>query len=87
MSDVVETTIFSTDVDDFSRLNDVYARYLPDPAPARSAPANVRLRRGLVVSIDAIAVLPPTWVRAGRPGGLLPPAPLAGPFTKRLSAR
>ena len=43
MSDIVKTTIFYADVDDFSRLNEVYARYMPDPAPARSAPANVRL--------------------------------------------
>jgi 2-iminobutanoate/2-iminopropanoate deaminase len=45
-------------VADFGRLNEVYARYFPDPAPARSAPADVRLPRGLLVSIDAIAVLP-----------------------------
>jgi 2-iminobutanoate/2-iminopropanoate deaminase len=31
---------------------------MPDPPPARSAPANVRLPRGLLISIDAIAVLP-----------------------------
>ncbi|HEX7429592.1 MAG TPA: Rid family hydrolase, partial [Mycobacterium sp.] len=60
MSDIVKTTTFYADVDDFSRLNEVYARYMPDPAPARSAPANVRLPRGLLISIDAIAVLPTT---------------------------
>ncbi len=58
MSDVVKTTIFYADVDDFGRLNEVYARHMPDPAPARSAPANVRLPRGLLISIDAIAVAP-----------------------------
>jgi len=58
MEDVVKTTIFYADVDDFGRLNDVYARHMPDPPPARSAPANVRLPRGLLVSIEAIAVLP-----------------------------
>jgi 2-iminobutanoate/2-iminopropanoate deaminase len=31
---------------------------MPDPAPARSSPANVALPRGLLISIDAIAVLP-----------------------------
>ena len=55
---LVKTTIFYADVDDFARLNEVYARHMPDPPPARSAPANVRLPRGLLVSIDAIAVLP-----------------------------
>ena len=58
MDDVVKTTIFYADVEDFSRLNDVYARHMPDPPPARSAPANVRLPRGLLVSIEAIAVQP-----------------------------
>ena len=58
MSDVVKTTIFYADVEDFGRLNEVYARHMPDPPPARSAPADVRLPRGLLVSIEAIAVLP-----------------------------
>jgi 2-iminobutanoate/2-iminopropanoate deaminase len=58
MADVVKTTIFYADVEDFGRLNAVYARHMPDPPPARSAPANVRLPRGLLVSIEAIAVLP-----------------------------
>ena len=58
MAHLVKTTIFYADVDDFARLNEVYARHMPDPPPARSAPANVRLPRGLLVSIDAIAVLP-----------------------------
>ena len=43
MADVVKTTIFYADVEDFARLNEVYARHMPDPAPARSAPAHVRL--------------------------------------------
>jgi 2-iminobutanoate/2-iminopropanoate deaminase len=58
MDDVVKTTIFYANVEDFGQLNDVYARHMPDPPPARSAPANVRLPRGLLVSIEAIAVLP-----------------------------
>ena len=58
MNDVVKTTIFYADVEDFARLNEVYARHMPDPPPARSAPAHVRLPRGLLVSIEAIAVRP-----------------------------
>jgi len=58
MADLVKTTIFYADVDDFARLNEVYARHMPDPPPARSAPANVRLPHGLLVSIEAIAALP-----------------------------
>jgi 2-iminobutanoate/2-iminopropanoate deaminase len=58
MADVVKTTIFYADVEDFAKLNEVYARHMPDPPPARSAPAHVRLPRGLLVSIEAIAVQP-----------------------------
>ena len=58
MADLVKTTIFYADVDDFAKLNQVYARFMPDPPPARSAPANVRLPRGLLVSIEAVALLP-----------------------------
>jgi 2-iminobutanoate/2-iminopropanoate deaminase len=58
MEDVAKTTIFYANVEDFGRLNEVYARHMPDPPPARSAPANVQLPRGLLVSIEAIAVLP-----------------------------
>jgi 2-iminobutanoate/2-iminopropanoate deaminase len=55
---LVKTTIFYTNVEDFATINEVCARRMPDPPPARSAPANVVLPRGLLISIDAIAVLP-----------------------------
>jgi 2-iminobutanoate/2-iminopropanoate deaminase len=58
MNDLVKTTIFYADVEDFGQLNEVYARHMPDPPPARSAPAHVRLPRGLLVSIEAIATVP-----------------------------
>jgi 2-iminobutanoate/2-iminopropanoate deaminase len=55
--ELVKVTIFYADVEDFAALNEVYARHVPDPPPARSAPANVRLPRGLLVSIDAVALV------------------------------
>lgn len=58
MADLVKTTIFYSEVDDFAVINAVYARHMPDPPPARSAPANVRLPRGLKISIEGIALLP-----------------------------
>lgn len=58
LADLVKTTIFYADVADFGTLNEVYARFMPDPPPARSAPADVTLPRGLLVSIEGIAVLP-----------------------------
>ena len=66
MAGVVKTTIFYSDVDDFAKLNEVYARHMPEPPPARSAPAHIRLPRGLLVSIDAIAVLPGAGTTAAR---------------------
>ncbi len=58
LATLVKTTIFYQNVGDFAAINAVYARYMPEPPPARSAPANVNLPRGLLISIDAIAVLP-----------------------------
>ena len=56
IQNLVRTTIYYSDVDDFAALNAVYARHMPDPPPVRSAPANVKLPHGLLVSIDAIAL-------------------------------
>ena len=59
LSTLVKTTIFYANVEDFATINAVYARFMPDPPPARSAPANVALPHGLLISIDAVAVLAP----------------------------
>ena len=59
LSTLVKTTIFYASVEDFAAINAVYARFMPDPPPARSAPANVALPHGLLISIDAVAVLAP----------------------------
>ena len=56
MNHLIKTTIMYADVADFAAINEIYAGYMPDPAPARSAPANVALPRGLLISIDAIAL-------------------------------
>jgi 2-iminobutanoate/2-iminopropanoate deaminase len=56
LATLVKTTIFYRNVDDFATINEIYASHMPDPPPARSAPANVLLPRGLLISIDAIAV-------------------------------
>src|SRR3954451_7600697 len=39
LATLVKTTIFYRDVEDYPRINAVYARHMPDPPPARSAPA------------------------------------------------
>jgi 2-iminobutanoate/2-iminopropanoate deaminase len=58
LADVVKTTILYADVNHFGAINAIYARFMPDPPPARTGPANVRFPRNLLISIDAIAVLP-----------------------------
>lgn len=56
--DVVKTTCFLADIDDFAAFNAVYARFMPDPAPARSTFAVLALPKGAAVEIEAIAVRP-----------------------------
>ena len=58
LANLVRTTIFYADVNDFAAINAIYARHMPNPPQARSAPANVALPRNLLISIDAIAVVP-----------------------------
>jgi 2-iminobutanoate/2-iminopropanoate deaminase len=55
MADVVKTTIFLADIDDFAAVNGVYARHMPDPPPARSTFAVGALPKGARVEIEAVA--------------------------------
>ena len=54
-ADVVKTTIFLADMADFSVVNEVYARHMPDPPPARSTFAVGALPKGGLVEIEMIA--------------------------------
>jgi 2-iminobutanoate/2-iminopropanoate deaminase len=54
-TDVVKTTIFLTDLDDYAPVNDVYAAYFPHEPPARSTIQVAALPRGARVEIEAIA--------------------------------
>jgi 2-iminobutanoate/2-iminopropanoate deaminase len=56
--DVAKTTCFLVDITDFAAFNTVYARFFPDPPPARSTFAVRDLPRGALVEIEAIAVRP-----------------------------
>lgn len=56
---VLKTTIFLTDMADFSRVNAVYATYFPSDPPARSCVAVAALPRGVAVEVEAIAVRKP----------------------------
>jgi 2-iminobutanoate/2-iminopropanoate deaminase len=53
--DVVKTTCFLADINDFAAFNAVYIRFMPDPPPARSTFQVGALPRGALVEIEAIA--------------------------------
>ncbi len=55
---VVKTTIYLTDLADFSTVNQVYAQFVGTPPPARATVQVSRLPRDARVEIDAIALLP-----------------------------
>ena len=55
MSDVVKTTVFMADMNDFAAMNAVYAEFFAEPYPARSAVAVKTLPKGALVEIEAVA--------------------------------
>jgi 2-iminobutanoate/2-iminopropanoate deaminase len=55
MADVVKTTLFLADINDFASVNAVYARHMPEPPPARSTFAVGALPKGALVEVEAIA--------------------------------
>ena len=54
-ADVVKVTLWLTNADDFANVNEIYARFVAEPAPARSAPIVAALPRGFLISVEAIA--------------------------------
>lgn len=54
---VVRTTVFLADMNEFTAMNEVYAKFFPGHAPARSTVQAVRLPRDVRVEIDAIALV------------------------------
>ncbi len=55
---LVRTTVFLADMNEFTAMNECYAKFLVDPPPARATVQVARLPRDARVEIDAIAVLP-----------------------------
>ncbi len=54
---VVKTTVFLRDMDDFGRMNAVYAEFFTENFPARSAVQAAALPKGVAVEIEAIALV------------------------------
>jgi 2-iminobutanoate/2-iminopropanoate deaminase len=57
LDQVVRTTVFLADMNDFAAMNEVYATYFSQPAPARSTVQAARLPKDARVEIDVIAVI------------------------------
>ena len=57
LGSVVKTTVFLKDMADFSKMNEVYARYFHQNPPARSTVAAAGLPRDVRIEIDAIAAV------------------------------
>jgi 2-iminobutanoate/2-iminopropanoate deaminase len=55
--DVLKTTVFLADIDDFDAMNEAYADYFDESPPARSAVQAGALPKGVGVEIEAVAVV------------------------------
>ncbi len=55
-SDVVKTTVFLDDINDFAAINAIYAEYFTGETPARSCVEVAKLPKGGLIEIEAIAV-------------------------------
>ncbi|SHG43304.1 Rid family detoxifying hydrolase [Halobaculum gomorrense] len=53
-SDVLKTTVFLADIDDFEEMNETYAGYFEEEPPARSAVQAGALPKGVGVEIEAV---------------------------------
>jgi 2-iminobutanoate/2-iminopropanoate deaminase len=54
---VVKTTVFLDSMDDFAKMNEIYAQFLGENSPARSTVAVERLPLGALVEIEVLALL------------------------------
>ena len=55
LANVVKTTVFMADMNDFAAMNEVYATFFTEPFPARSAVAVKALPKGVLVEVECIA--------------------------------
>ncbi|SDB42860.1 2-iminobutanoate/2-iminopropanoate deaminase [Pseudobutyrivibrio sp. YE44] len=55
MAKVVKTTVFIKNMEDFAAINEVYAKYFPEPFPARSCIEVARIPKDVLLEAEAIA--------------------------------
>ena len=57
ISKVIKTTVFIKDMNDFAKVNEIYAKYFTEPFPARSCVEVARLPKDALVECEVIAEL------------------------------
>ena len=57
MDQVVKTTVFIKDMNDFAKINEVYAKYFTEPYPARSCVEVARLPKDVLLEVETIVEL------------------------------
>jgi len=65
LNQIVKTTVFLADMEDFAAMNEVYGRFFGAQPPARATVQAARLPRDARVEIEAIAVSEPGAVATG----------------------
>ena len=58
MENVIKTTVYLSDINNFAAMNEVYAQFFTEPFPARSAVAVKDLPKGALVEIEVLAINP-----------------------------
>lgn len=56
MANVVKTTVFIKDMNDFTKINEIYAQYFEEACPARSCVEVARLPKDVLMEMEAVAV-------------------------------
>lgn len=56
MENVIKTTVFIKDMNDFAKVNEVYAKYFTSQFPARSCVEVARLPKDVLIEIEAIGI-------------------------------
>ena len=55
VENIVKTTVFIKEMDDFGKINEIYKNYFKEPFPARSCVEVARLPKDVLLEIEAIA--------------------------------
>ena len=54
MDKVIKTVVFIQNMEDFGKINEIYAKYFPEPYPARSCVEVARLPKDVALEVEAI---------------------------------